>query len=120
MLMERIIYNNIIPFKGFKAITIFPWIFVKAAHKGTFDDKSINHELIHLYQQKEMFVVLFFVWYIVEWFIRLLLYRNKKEAYRNISFEQEAYNNQSNVAYVYCRNSFGWLAYLNKKTYHVE
>jgi len=40
-----VIYNNIIPFKGYKAINLFGFIF---ARKGcNLTDVDINHEKIH-------------------------------------------------------------------------
>jgi len=41
----KIIYNNIIPFKGFKAINLFGLIFVRRGSKFGVIDKS--HEQIH-------------------------------------------------------------------------
>ena len=37
-----------------------------------------RHEHIHTLQQRELLFVGFFVWYIVEWLVRLLQYRNAK------------------------------------------
>jgi hypothetical protein len=48
----KIIENNLIPFKGFTAINIFGFIFVR---KGTFvSDRTKNHELIHSCQIEEV------------------------------------------------------------------
>ncbi|WP_367892137.1 hypothetical protein [Muribaculum intestinale] len=52
---------------------------------------------------KELGYVLFYVIYLIEWLVRLLLPGN---AYRNISFEREAYNNQRNSFYLERRKSF--------------
>jgi hypothetical protein len=41
-----IILNSLIPFKGWKAITLCPFIFVRKDVK--FDDVDLNHEKIHL------------------------------------------------------------------------
>lgn len=41
----KLIYNNIIPFKGFKAINLFGLCFVRNGMKMS--DKDINHESIH-------------------------------------------------------------------------
>lgn len=109
----KIIMNNIIPFKGFAAITIFPFIFCRRA----LHEMDINHESIHCEQQLEMLILPFFLWYGVEWLIRLILYRSFYEAYRNISFEQEAYLNQHQTWYVNERSHFAWLKYLNRKTF---
>ena len=47
--------------------------------------RLINHESIHTAQMREMLYVPFYVVYVIEWLIRLLL---KGDAYRNISFER--------------------------------
>lgn len=109
----RIVKNNIIPPKGFCAITIWPWIFCRR----TLKDIDVNHELTHCEQQEEMLILPFFLWYGVEWLIRLILYRNFYEAYRNISFEQEAYLNQHQAWYASERSHFAWIKYLTRKTF---
>ena len=47
----KVIYNKFIPFKGFYAITIIKWIFVREEYKYldglSVYDKMINHESIH-------------------------------------------------------------------------
>ena len=77
----------------------------------------MNHEEIHGRQQKEMLVLLFYVWYFVEWLVRLALYRNFKDAYRNISFEQEAYIFENDPFYEFDRKHYAWLKFLTKKTF---
>ncbi len=62
--------------------------------------KLINHERIHLRQQAELLVIPFYVWYLTEYFILLARHKDKKEAYRSISFEREAYTNDSNLNYL--------------------
>lgn len=103
----KIIYNNIIPFKGFKAINICTFLFVR---KGVrLSDKLLNHERIHTAQMKEMLFIGFYIWYFVEWLVRLF---GKGNAYRNIGFEQEAYDNDDNLTYLDSRKSFEWLKYV--------
>lgn len=103
----KIIYNNILPLPGFKAINLFGVLFVR---KGcTMRDVDLNHEAIHTAQMKEMLYIFFYLWYVIEWVIRLF---KKGNAYRNISFEQEAYNNQSYLMYLKERRTFAWLDYL--------
>ena len=110
--MKRIIYNNVIPFRGFKAITIWPFIFVRSKYEdGGMSDKDIRHETIHLRQQAEMLVIPFIVWYIAEWLIRLFKNGN---AYRNISFEREAYANESDENYLTHRKHYAWIKYISK------
>lgn len=74
----KIIYNNILPFKGFKAINLFGVLFARKGANIT--QTTINHESIHTEQMKELLYLLFYIWYIIEWLIRLFL---KGNAYRN-------------------------------------
>lgn len=90
-----IIKNNIIPFKGFKAITLWPFIFVR---KGcSFNEIDLNHENIHGKQQLELLIIPFYIIYLIEWIIK---------GYRNISFEKEAYSNEYNLDYLKNRKHF--------------
>lgn len=104
----KIIHNRYIPFKPFVAITFYKWIFVRKGY--TIPQVVIRHEEIHYHQQKEMLIILFLLWYILEFIFRLIQYRNWMKAYRNISFEREAYTNENNKHYD--RKMFQWLRYL--------
>lgn len=50
------------------------------------DKYVINHERIHTAQQREFLFIPFYIIYIVEWLFRLIQYRNRHDAYMNISF----------------------------------
>lgn len=76
------------------------------------DAAVVNHERIHTAQQRELLFVLFYLWYIVEWLVRLVQYRDRDRAYRNISFEREAYTHGHNLAYLGGRRPYAWLRYL--------
>lgn len=76
------------------------------------DKVLIYHEKIHYRQQMEMFVVPFFAWYLIEFLIRLLVKRNWMQAYFNISFEREAYENEKNLTYLRDRKFWFFLNYL--------
>jgi hypothetical protein len=102
----KIIRNNIIPFPGYKAMNLFGVLFVRG--NARIDDITLNHEKIHTAQIKEMFYVFFYIWYSIEWLIRL----PKGNAYRNISFEREAYANDRNLTYLENRKPFSFLKYL--------
>ena len=103
----KIVRNKIIPFKGFKAINLFGILFVRK--DAVLSDIDINHEKIHTEQMKELLFIFFHVWYAIEWIIRLF---GPGNAYRNISFEQEAYANEDNFNYLEERNHFSFLNYL--------
>lgn len=104
----KIIKNSIIPFKGFKAINLFGFVFVRKDEFFDYDFDA-NHERIHTAQMKEMLYVFFYLWYLVEWIIRLF---KKGNAYKNISFEKEAYDNENNLSYLNNRKHFNWIKYL--------
>lgn len=107
-----IVKNNIIPFKGFTAITLWPFVFVHKDRKQDYTHTVENHEAIHGEQQKEMLIVFFLLWYGIEWFVKLCYYRNRMTAYKNISFEREAYKNQNDLAYLDIRKHYAWTKYI--------
>jgi len=97
--------------KGFSGITVFPFVFVcekQLTHSSTF----VNHEKIHIKQQAELLVFFFFIWYGLEFLIRWIQFKNKKTAYRNISFEREAYANENTANYLSTRKLFSFFKYL--------
>ena len=98
------------PPKGFTAIMLVWWLIVKP--KVELTSRLINHEEIHSRQQKEMLVIFFLLWYGLEYLFRLAQYRNHQTAYRNISFEREAYANQFNLGYLTDRKFLAWTKYL--------
>lgn len=92
------------------AITIFPFILVKKGRELTHE--TINHEHIHLVQQAEMFIIPFYIIYVLEWIVHLLITGNSRAAYYRISFEREAHNNDKNYQYLSCRTPYEWVLYL--------
>lgn len=101
----KIIYNNIIPFKGFVAMNLFGVLFVRNGVKIT--DILINHESIHTAQMKELGYIPFYLLYGIEYVYNLLKYKfNAHEAYRNISFEKEAYQYQKYLDYLDIRKHY--------------
>lgn len=103
----KIVRNKFIPFQGYKAINLFGILFVRSELK----DVDINHEAIHTAQIKEMFFIFFYIWYFIEWIIRLVLFK-KGNPYRGISFEVEAYYHQDDLDYLNNRKHFSWLKYI--------
>jgi len=93
------------------AMALFPFILIKNEGLKT-NQILINHELIHLRQQLEMLVLPFYIWYISEYFIRRLQYKSHYEAYKNISFEREAYANQQNLKYLKKRKFWSFIKYV--------
>jgi len=76
------------------------------------DTVLLNHEKIHLKQQLELLILPFYLWYILEFVFRFIQYRNWQTAYKNISFEKEAYLNEGNLHYLNERRFWRFLKYL--------
>ena len=106
----KIIRNNIIPFRGYKAINLFGILFVRG--DAVISSTDINHEEIHTAQMKEMLYLFFYLWYVMEWLVRLIQFRDAKKAYRAISFEREAYANERDMGYLQGRKLWAWVKYL--------
>lgn len=103
---------NSILSKSTIAITLAPFgIFIK--EKYFYDLKIINHEKIHWIQQLEMLIIFFYVWYIIEWIIRLFI--NGKLSYIKISLEREAYEKEDDINYISIRKHFAWLKYFKSR-----
>ena len=99
-LLRTITLNRII------AICLAPFgIYIKDDYIAT--PKTITHEGIHWKQQMEMLIIPFYIWYLVEWLIKIPFYG--KKAYVSISFEREAYSNEGNVAYIFTRRKYAWI-----------
>ena len=106
------IRNNWLPVKGFIALTIWPFLLVRRETAWRLNGRVKNHEEIHARQQKEMLLVGFYLWYGIEWAVRKIA--GQKDAYRNISFEREAYDNDQNRSYFATRRLWSWIKYLRK------
>lgn len=106
-----IIYNNIVPVKGFKLMNLFGLIF--ARKDVNIRDYDLTHEQIHTKQIVETLGLIFYLWYGIEWFIKLFTNKfNSKKAYRAISFEREAYAHQYEKDYPETRKHYSWLKLL--------
>jgi hypothetical protein len=96
---------------NYAAMTIWPFIFIKDK-SYRFNKILINHEKIHLRQQVELLWGLFFIWYIIEFLLKLSKYKKWNLAYKAISFEREAYQNESNLDYLKDRKFWSFYKYL--------
>ena len=111
----KIVRTSILPFEGFTAINLLGVLFV---HPGVYlSNEMMNHERIHSAQQREMLFVFFFIAYLGEWLVRLPMRGN---AYRNISFEREAYTHQRDMDYLKHRPLFAWRRYMKRRPRHYQ
>jgi len=108
--MFLIVTKYLIP-KGFRGFTAFPFVF--AQYKLDKENAVfVNHEKIHLRQQLELLIIPFFILYFLEFLVRLIQHRNRDLAYRNISFEREAYAKEKDFDYLKQRNFWNFLRYI--------
>jgi hypothetical protein len=105
-----IVSKYLVP-KGYTGFAFFPFMFLKNKQLRK-DAFLLNHEKIHLRQQLELLIVPFYVFYIAEFLVRLYQYKTWHVAYRNISFEREAYVNEQDLAYLKSRSFWQFLKYI--------
>jgi hypothetical protein len=112
-----VVVNKFFLAKGFKGISLWPFVILK--HQSLAKEPVfMNHERIHLSQQIEMLILPFYLWYSLEFLLRLVQFKNANLAYKNISFEREAYENESDLNYFRKRHLWNFTNYLfkNKKS----
>ena len=108
--MILIVFKYLTP-RGFRGLTFFPFV-ILTNKEDALDKVCINHERIHLRQQLELLVLPFYVWYGIEFVFRLLILKDKNKAYRTISFEREAYQNEKDLNYLKSRSFWNFLKYI--------
>ncbi|WP_417355514.1 hypothetical protein [Flavobacterium sp.] len=105
-----IVSKYLIP-KGYTAITLFPFIILRKEEYRQ-NTTLLNHEKIHLRQQLELLILPFYLWYCIEFLVRFLVYRRWDKAYRNISFEREAYANENVAGYLKNRRLLSFILFI--------
>lgn len=110
----KIIKTKHFPPGAYSTINLFGVLFTKSDHLS---DTTINHEKIHTAQMKEMMYIPFYLWYGIEYLIVRLFHKKQNDAYHDISFEEEAYNNQHDMEYLNKRKKFAWLNFIKPKSY---
>ena len=130
----KIIVNKYIPFKGYSAMAIWPFVFIRkdwfpyqylqkitdmyetpTAYYNECKKEvliTLNHERIHLEQQKELWFIGFWILYLLFWVFNIFKYWNFSKAYMQIPFEQEAYNLETLIKYLEVRKKFKWFKYI--------
>ncbi len=93
-------------------ITLYPFIFIKNPEDKT-NKVLINHEKIHIKQQLELLIIFFYIAYVAEYYYHLLKVKDHQQAYRSISFEREAYANESNLEYLKNRKLWSFWKYFS-------
>ena len=109
-----VIKNNLIPFGTYKAINVCGVLFVKKGTEVT--PRLLQHEKIHTKQMFEMTIVGFYLVYMIEFIYRYIKQKPNgrsrwRQARRAVSFEREAYFNESRPNYFALREPYQWITY---------
>lgn len=98
-----------VPLPLINGITLWPFVLCKTSNPS---QVLLNHERIHLRQQIELLVLPFYVFYLAEWLYNFVQYGNVWKAYRQISFEKEAYFHEADLAYLQNRKWYSSFKFL--------
>lgn len=109
----KIIHNKLIPFGKYATINLFGVLFTKSK---TLNKYTINHESIHTAQMKEMGYIFFYLWYVIEYICIRLFHKKQMSAYYDVSFEEEAHNNDKNLNYLNERKPYSWFKFIKVKS----
>lgn len=107
--MFLVVSRYLVP-KGYSGMTVFPFVVIRHRKLGN-NAVFLNHERIHIRQQAELLIVFFFMLYATEYVIKLIKYRSRYDAYKNISFEREAYSNEKDLDYLKSRSLWKFIKY---------
>lgn len=91
-------------------MALYPFILVKS-QKLKQDAVLIRHETIHLKQAAELLVLPFYILYLFNYLLNRLKFKTHNDAYMNIVFEREAYENERNTSYLQSRRFWAWHYY---------
>lgn len=108
-----LVKNKWFPFGNYKAINICGIVFYKG---DNLSDKTINHEKIHTKQMIELLFIFFYLWYGIEYLIIRLFHKKQNDVYHDVSFEEEAHNNDDNLNYIDTRKHYAWFKYIKIKS----
>ena len=96
--------------KKYRGFTFYPFIIIRNDFDKT-DRVLINHEKIHIRQQLELLILPFYIWYFLDFLIKIIRYKDSNKAYRNIIFEREAYAKEKDLDYLKSRSFWKFLKY---------
>lgn len=132
-----VIKNRFIPFPGYETMNLFGILFT---HDNEIDSIEYNHENIHSVQWIECTIaaaililglcilsdvsywwllispVVYYIQYCLEYVIIRFFHKKQNDAYRDISFEEEAYANEGNLNYIKYRKPFAWIKNVKLKS----
>lgn len=105
-----IVWQSLLKNTKISAITLFPVIILRK-HESRHDKILINHEKIHLRQQLELLIVVFYLWYVIEYYYWYFRLKDSFLAYKYISFEREAFAMEDDPDYLKTRKLWSFWKY---------
>lgn len=140
--MKKVFYESklakvLLCLSSCETITLGPFV-VSKLKEAEMRQRVRNHECTHVRQWIELTVlsgiillalvlafgisawwmllagIVFYAWYSIEWFVRLVIQLDAKKAYKAVPFEREAYENQENSNYLENSQYFAWIKYIGK------
>jgi len=100
-----------------KAVAMSLWPVIIFRDRKTAENQPVrNHEKIHHRQQLELLIIPYYIWYFIEYWVGRIKLKTHDKAYRNVSFEKEAYAMQHDLDYLKRRPYLNSLKWLRKST----
>ncbi|MFN8354657.1 MAG: hypothetical protein U0Y10_09435 [Spirosomataceae bacterium] len=97
-----------VPWMRANGMALFPFVLIRKKNPS---EVLLNHERIHLYQQVELLIIPFYIWYVLEYGWHRLKGKRHYEAYRSISFEEEAFAHDQDADYLQKRRFWAFWRY---------
>jgi len=94
-------------------MALFPFVITKLP-RTSLSQKYRNHEKIHFRQQLELLLIGFYIIYVMEFLMNYLKLNDWDAAYQNISFEREAFANETNLKYLKNRKCYAQWRYAGR------
>ena len=106
-LLPLYIHTGCFPPRHYHAITLFPFVFYNGK---ALTDREKRHEIVHLWQQIALLVIIFYLLYFLFWLFNIIRYRNFDRAYHEIPFERSAYYLENQPSQPHKVLAFHWLS----------
>ena len=94
-------------------MALFPFVITKLS-RTALSQKYRTHEKIHFRQQLELLLIGFYLIYILEFLMKYLKLKDWDAAYQNMSFEREAFANETNLKYLKNRKCYAQWRYAGR------
>lgn len=75
-------------------------------------DEILNHEKIHIQQQRETLVIFWYIIYFLDFFINWGIFGSFWVAYEEVLFEREAFEYENDYNYLENRKRYKWFSFI--------